>query len=136
VKLGIFGGTFNPIHLGHLRAAEEVREKLALDKVVFIPTGIPPHRPLSEIVQFPHRYEMVKRAISNNPYFEISDIEGKRKSKSYTVDTLKVLNKGKELFFIIGLDAFINLNTWKTPERLFQLTHFVVIPRKNSLKNL
>jgi len=134
VKLGIFGGTFNPIHLGHLRAAEEVREKLALDKVVFIPTGIPPHRPLSEIVQFPHRYEMVKRAISNNPYFEISDIEGKRKSKSYTVDTLKVLNKGKELFFIIGLDAFINLNTWKTPERLFQLTHFVVIPRKKFFK--
>ncbi|MDL1955507.1 MAG: nicotinate-nucleotide adenylyltransferase [Candidatus Desulfofervidus auxilii] len=133
MKLGIFGGTFNPIHVGHLRAAEEVREKLNLDKILFIPASIPPHRPLTELVDFSHRYEMVKKAIANNPYFFVSDIEGKRAGKSYTVDTLEILiseKKDIEMFFIIGLDAFLGIKTWKTPEKLFQLTHFIVIPRK------
>ncbi len=130
-KVGILGGTFNPIHFGHLRAAEEIRENLKLDKVIFIPSGIPPHRPASEIVSFAHRYEMVKLAIAHNPFFTISDIEGQRAGKSYTVDTLKLLKKEIEakFYFIIGLDAFLEIDTWKSPKELFTLTHFVVMPR-------
>jgi nicotinate-nucleotide adenylyltransferase len=131
-KIGILGGTFNPIHFGHLRAAEEIREDLSLDKVIFIPSGIPPHRPASEIVSFAHRYEMVKLAIAHNPSFSISDIEGQRAGKSYTVDTLKLLKEkiNAEFYFIIGLDAFLEINTWKSPKELFTLTHFIVMPRK------
>ena len=131
-KIGILGGTFNPIHFGHLRAAEEIRENLSLDKVIFIPSGIPPHRPASEIVSFAHRYEMVKLAIAHNPSFSISDIEGQRAGKSYTVDTLKLLKEkiNAEFYFIIGLDAFLEINTWKSPKELFTLTHFIVMPRK------
>jgi len=134
VELGILGGTFNPIHFGHLRAAEEIRERFCLDKVLFIPSNIPPHRPLAGIVPFSHRYQMVKLAIGDNPYFIVSDVEGKRPGKSYTVDTLKVLHnqyKNSAFYFIIGLDAFLAINTWKKPRELFNLAHFVVIPRKN-----
>lgn len=137
MKFGIFGGTFNPIHFGHLRAAEEVREKLNLKKIIFIPCGIPPHRPSTNLAPFPHRYQMVRIAIANNPYFIASEIEGKRPGKSYSVDTLKLLlqKQKKGLFyFIIGLDAFLTIETWKDPLTLFKLTHFVIIPRKNLAK--
>ncbi len=137
MKIGILGGTFNPIHLGHLRAAEEVREKLDFEKVIFIPCGIPPHRPVDELVSFPHRYQMVNLAIADNPYFYVSKIEGIRDGKSYTVDTLKLLlqkEKDAEFYFILGLDAFLGIDTWKSPQTLFKLAHFVVIPRKSFTK--
>ncbi|MDL1970865.1 MAG: nicotinate-nucleotide adenylyltransferase [Candidatus Desulfofervidaceae bacterium] len=133
MKLGIVGGTFNPIHFGHLRAAEEIREELRLDEVLFIPSNIPPHRPLESLVPFFHRYQMVKMATVDNPYFAVSGIEGKRPGKSYTIDTLKALYPeypNAVFYFIIGLDAFLEINTWKKPQELFKLTHFVVIPRK------
>lgn len=134
MELGILGGTFNPIHFGHLRAAEEIRERLCLDKVLFIPSHVPPHRPLAGLVPFHHRHQMVKLAIADNPHFMVSDIEGKRPGKSYTVDTLKALRSQyskTSFYFIIGLDAFLAINTWKKPQELFKLAHFVVIPRKN-----
>ncbi len=137
MKIGILGGTFNPIHFGHLRAAEEVRERLNLERVMFIPCGIPPHRPMDELVSFPHRYQMVKLAIADNPFFYVSKMEGNRDGKSYTVDTLKLLLQKEtdaEFYFILGLDAFLGIDTWKSPQTLFELAHFVVLPRKTLSK--
>ena len=137
MKIGILGGTFNPIHFGHLRAAEEVRERLNLERVMFIPCGIPPHRPMDELVSFPHRYQMVNLAIADNPHFYVSKIEGIRDGKSYTVDTLKLLLQKEtdaEFYFILGLDAFLGIDTWKSPQTLFELAHFVVLPRKTLSK--
>ena len=137
MKIGILGGTFNPIHFGHLRAAEEVRERLNLERVMFIPCGIPPHRPMDELVPFIHRYQMVKLAIADNPFFYVSKMEGNRDGKSYTVDTLKLLLQKEtdaEFYFILGLDAFLGIDTWKSPQTLFELAHFVVLPRKTLSK--
>ena len=137
MKIGILGGTFNPIHFGHLRAAEEVRERLNLERVMFIPCGIPPHRPMDELVSFSHRYQMVKLAIADNPFFYVSKMEGNRDGKSYTVDTLKLLLQKEtdaEFYFILGLDAFLGIDTWKSPQTLFELAHFVVLPRKTLSK--
>ena len=137
MKIGILGGTFNPIHFGHLRAAEEVRERLDLERVMFIPCGIPPHRPMDELVSFIHRYQMVKMAIADNPFFYVSKMEGNRDGKSYTVDTLKLLLQKEtdaEFYFILGLDAFLGIDTWKSPQTLFELAHFVVLPRKTLSK--
>ncbi len=136
-KVGLFGGTFNPIHLGHLRAAEEIREEFGLKRIIFIPAGIPPHRPLEEVVSFADRYEMVKLAIASNPSFEVSDIEGRQKRLSYTVETLKYFsqqNQDDEYYFIVGLDAFIEIHTWKSPQELLRLAHFIVMPRKGLKK--
>ena len=138
MKIGILGGTFNPIHFGHLRAAEEVRERLNLERVMFIPCGIPPHRPMDELVPFIHRYQMVKLAIADNPFFYVSKMEGNRDGKSYTVDTLKLLLQKEtdaEFYFILGLDAFLGIDTWKSPQTLFELAHFVVLPRKTLSKD-
>ncbi len=86
-RIGLFGGTFNPIHLGHLRGAEEIREAFRLDEVIFIPSAIPPHKAMEEIIDAKHRLEMVRLAIASNPYFSISDIELSRPGKSYSIDT-------------------------------------------------
>ncbi|MBI5408860.1 MAG: nicotinate (nicotinamide) nucleotide adenylyltransferase [Nitrospirae bacterium] len=131
MKIGVYGGTFNPIHYGHLRTAEEVFEKLSLDKVLFIPAG---RTPLAkpELVKAGHRYSMVKLAAADNPHFEISDVEIKTGGKSFTVDTIRKLGRlyaGSELFFILGLDAFLDLPNWKQPDELLNLTNVVVISR-------
>ena len=131
MKVGIFGGTFNPIHYGHLRAAEEVRENLELDKVLFIPSGKPPLK-TKDIADARHRYEMTGIAIKNNPFFRLSDIEGRLKGKSYTVKTiegLRALNPETEFYFILGIDAFLDIPNWWQPERLITATHFIIISR-------
>ena len=118
-KYGIFGGTFNPIHFGHLMICEYLKEELGLDKVIFIPTGNPPHKSLD--VSAIDRYNMVKLAISSNPDFEISDIETNRVNLSYTVDTiieLKKIYENQKLFFLIGLDTLFQLKTWRKIEEL------------------
>ncbi len=131
MKLGIFGGAFNPIHYGHLRTAEEIFELLGLDGVLFIPSGNPPFdKP--DLERAVHRYNMVKEAIRDNPHFKISDIEMSTKGRSYSVDTLKRLGrefKGTEFFFILGIDAFLDLPKWKQPERLINLTNIVIMSR-------
>ncbi len=130
-KIGILGGTFNPIHVGHLRAAEEVCEALSLEKILFIPSGIPPHRE-EDLAPFDHRYQMVKLATEGNPHFAVLDIEGRRPGMSYTVDTLKELNRLyplAKLYFILGLDAFLEIETWRSYKKLFSLAHFVIISR-------
>lgn len=133
-KLGIIGGTFNPVHMGHLRAAEEVGQKLALDEVLFIPAAVPPHKNSRPLADFKHRLTMVRAAIKGNPLFRDSDMEAQREGPSFTIDSLEILrknyeNKPLETYFIVGFEAFLDMPTWKDYTRLFDVTNFVVINR-------
>jgi nicotinate-nucleotide adenylyltransferase len=132
-RLGLFGGTFNPIHLGHLRAGIEIREAFSLDRLLFIPTSVPPHKKTENLASFAQRWKMVQLAIAGSPFFKASDVEKKREGKSYSIRTLRFFKEkyGErvELFFIIGMDAFWEINTWKEYRDLFTLTHFIVIDR-------
>ena len=132
-SVGVLGGTFNPIHIGHLAIARQARESLALDRVIFVPTGDPPHKPHQKLAAASDRYEMVRLAIASDSAFSISDIEMRRPGKSYTIDTIRLLQQeyGQEtrLFFLIGLDAFLEIRTWRDPETLLTLCSFVVISR-------
>ncbi len=133
LKIGIFGGTFNPVHFGHLRTAEEVYERLGLSKIIFIPASRPPHKNSSKIVSFVHRWKMLELAIGDNPHFCLSDIENKRPGKSYSVDTLlqlkKIYPKPSSLYFLLGIDAFQEITSWKEYKKLFELTSFVILAR-------
>jgi nicotinate-nucleotide adenylyltransferase len=131
-RLGILGGTFNPIHYGHLAAAEEVRDRLKLDQVLFIPSFLPPHKQDEEIPPAVQRLEMVRLATAGNPYFTVSDIEVKREGRSYTIETIEALRstcRSAELFFITGLDSFLEIQTWHQWERLLTLSAFIVLSR-------
>lgn len=131
-KAGLLGGTFNPVHLGHLRAAEEIREILALDKIYFIPAYIPPHKGSEEIISPKDRLTMLELAILENPFFEISDVELKRGGVSYTIDTLRYFSSNFpefEFYFIVGNDLFVEIDTWKDFEQLFEVSNFTVITR-------
>lgn len=133
MRLGILGGTFNPIHRCHLAIATEARDRLALDQILFIPSGDPPHKPATSLAPAHDRYAMVERAIASESTFTISDMERRRPTKSYTIDTIQYLQSqyppSTELFFIIGLDAFLEFPSWKDAARLFSLCHFVVVSR-------
>jgi nicotinate-nucleotide adenylyltransferase len=130
-RVGLFGGTYNPIHFGHLRGAEEVREACHLDEVIFIPSAIPPHKATKGIIDPKHRMEMVKLAIASNPYFSVSEIELSRPGKSYSIDTLRHFCEGctGTFFFILGGDAFVEIETWKDFQNLFTFCHFIVMAR-------
>ncbi len=133
VRLGIAGGTFDPIHIGHLIIAEVARQECELDKVLFIPTGVPPHKTAYAVTPAAYRYEMVKMAIMDNPYFEISDIEVKREGFTYTVDTLRELKRiypaNVEFFFIIGSDTLPEVKGWREASLVVKYCHFVVYSR-------
>lgn len=131
-KLGVMGGTFDPIHYGHLVAAEGARDELALDKVVFIPAGKPPHKPGHDIADPRDRYLMTGLAISSNIFFEISSIEIDRPGPSYTVDTIQSimdLYPGAEIYFITGADAVLDIITWKNVGKLLSICYFVAASR-------
>lgn len=132
LKIGLFGGTFNPVHLGHLRAAEEIRETYGLSKIIFIPAHIPPHKKV-HVTPAVHRFEMVRRSIRHNPYFEVSDVELKRAGNSYSFETInyftRALKSTDELFFIIGMDAFREIRTWKKYPDFFSACSFIVMNR-------
>jgi nicotinate-nucleotide adenylyltransferase len=132
-SVGLLGGTFNPIHSGHLAIARQAREALALDRVVLIPTGDPPHKPHEQLATAKDRYEMVRLAIASDPSLSISDVEVRRSGKSYTIDTIRLLQQeyglATRLFFLIGLDAFLEFPTWRDPETLLVLCSFVVLSR-------
>jgi nicotinate-nucleotide adenylyltransferase len=135
IKTGIMGGTFNPIHMGHLIAAEEVCCKLKLDRIVFIPTGNPPHKSKSEVISSRQRYEMTVLAAANNEKFIVSDIETNRKGLCYSYDTLSKLNNlypDNEFYFIIGFDTLKELDTWKKINEVFIMCRFVVVNRDNN----
>ena len=128
-KIGLFGGTFNPIHLGHLRGAEEVRELCGLHEVIFIPAAVPPHKNTRHILEGRHRLEMVKLATQGNPHFSASAVDLERPGKSFSIDTLRYFRERYEdsFFFILGRDAFLEIETWKDYEDLFSLCHFIVM---------
>jgi len=132
-KIGIFGGTFNPIHYGHLRPAEEIGDRLGLEPVIFIPSSDPPHKEKKDLLPAPLRGEMVRLAIADNPRFCFSDAELARPGKSYSVETIPGIRRlwggEAELYFILGLDAFLEIGTWKNPATLFTLCHFVILTR-------
>lgn len=131
-RVGIFGGAFNPIHLAHLRSAEEVAEALHLDRVLFVPTGTPPHKVPAALAPARHRLAMVRRAIAGNPRFSVSAIELARTGRSYSIDTVRALrtrHRGAALFLIIGMDQFVELSTWKAYRELLALCNIVVTSR-------
>jgi len=131
VKVGVLGGTFNPIHIAHLRLAEEMREALSLERVLLVPAGDPPLKRRG-IASSEHRLEMVRRASASNPALEVSDIEIRRAGPSYSVDTLAELRRrspGVDLWFLVGADTLCELDAWREPERLFTLAHFAVATR-------
>jgi len=142
VNIGVLGGTFDPIHIGHLVVAEEARIKLGFKEVLFVPAGQPWLKLDRNITPAVHRVEMVRRAIADNPHFKLCTVEVERPGPSYTVDTLTMLQKqlGSEasLFFILGRDTLAGLNSWKEPKNLVRLCRLVVAPRLGSkdLKHL
>lgn len=132
MHIAIFGGTFNPIHYGHLRIAEEVGEGLELDKIVFMPAFIPPHKPDEDIIPAQARLEIVNLAIKDNQRFEASEIEIKRGGRSFTIDTVRELKKKTpdvRVSLIVGNDSFNEIYTWCEYETLFTLASFIVVPR-------
>jgi nicotinate-nucleotide adenylyltransferase len=134
-RLGILGGTFNPIHLGHLVLADSFRERLALDRVLFVPAGTPPHKPGTALAPALHRYAMVSLAVAGHPAFVASPVEVERAGPSYSIDTVARLagdGPGARLFFLMGSDTFLDLPTWRTPERLGSFATLAVGHRTGS----
>ena len=132
MKIGILGGTFNPIHLGHLILAEEIREKLRLSKVIFVPAYLPPHKKAQGIAPAQMRWQMVRLAIKGNKSFSVSDIEIKRKGRSFTINTLSAFKKKypkDELYFITGSDLLRYLPQWKDLREIIKMVKFVVATR-------
>jgi nicotinate-nucleotide adenylyltransferase len=136
VKIGLYGGTFDPIHLGHLRAAENAREQLALDLVAFVPAAVPPHRgsPLSAAAD---RLAMTNLATAPNPAFETWDTELKREGPSYTVETVDTLTKarpGDDFVLVVGADTWPEIPSWREPERLLGMVEVAVVERPGFAK--
>jgi nicotinate-nucleotide adenylyltransferase len=130
-RIGIFGGTFDPIHSGHLQIAQEAAQTFALDRVLFVPAANPPHKPAAALTPYAHRLRMTEIACAPYPNFSASSLES-GPEKSYTVDTLERAHRelcGDELFFLIGADAFREIETWKQWQDVLKLTEFIVISR-------
>jgi len=137
-RIGILGGTFDPLHIGHLIVAQEVQEKLKLDRIFFIPTSLPPHKKKVKISSSVHRLRMVQLAAQANPNFKVLDLELKRKGHSYTVDTLRILGKKypqTKFVLILGLDNLNHIHTWKKPEEIFRLSQVIFISRPGATFN-
>lgn len=131
-KVGLFGGTFDPIHMGHLRAAEEIREYFSLKRVCFIPSSLPPHKEPSHVTPSEHRLEMLRLAVDSNKYFNICDYEIKKQNTSYTIDTLRYLthtHPDRNYYFIVGHELFADIESWMEYRDLFSLSNFIVITR-------
>jgi len=133
MRIGVLGGTFDPIHIGHLVIAEEVRTELGLERVVFVPARLPPHK-LDHVVSLvEHRLAMIELAIASNPHFAVSKVDIDRSGPSYTVDTIELLRDewggGVEIYFIMGSDSLLDILTWHNPQRLIRLCRFAVVSR-------
>jgi nicotinate-nucleotide adenylyltransferase len=132
LRFGIMGGTFDPIHYGHLAAAEEAKHRFALQKVIFIPCGQPPHKKDYQVTNAEHRLEMTRLAIEDNPEFEISRLEIDRPGPSYAIDTIAELRQSyldAEFYFITGADAILEILTWKQPQRLADMCELIAVSR-------
>ena len=132
-RLGILGGTFDPIHFGHLRLAEEVGESLNLEHVYLIPAALPPHKGQKGVSAFQHRFEMTRIASAESPRLKVLDLEARREGFSYSIETLRIFHSmyqpDLDLYFVLGMDAFLEIETWKDFRSLFSYAHFVVIQR-------
>lgn len=143
-NIGLFGGTFNPVHFGHLRAVLEVAEGFPLEECHLVPAAIPPHKANDDMVAADARLKMLRMAVSGHPCLKISDVELKRSGPSYTIDTVRhfkaQLPEGGILYLIVGLDAFLELDTWKSHRSLLKTVAFIVTsrpspePKRNSEK--
>jgi nicotinate-nucleotide adenylyltransferase len=133
MKTGLFGGTFNPIHSGHLSVAGETRENFDIEKIIFIPSATPPHKETWGVANIKDRYEMTRLAVSGHEHFTVSDVEAKRSGPSFTIDTVQYFRSTSpvdtELYFIMGIDAFLEIDTWKSYRDLFSLTPFIILAR-------
>ena len=133
MRIGLFGGTFNPIHTGHIQVALKVKQSFSLNKVLFIPSALPPHKEPGDVVDAGDRLEMINLSLSTYPDFIISNVELKRPGPSYTIDTVRhfksVLGQDTTPYFILGLDAFLEIDTWKSYMDLFEIVPFIVIMR-------
>jgi nicotinate-nucleotide adenylyltransferase len=133
MRIALFGGSFNPIHLGHLRAAEEDREAMGLDLIYFVPAASPPHKAPIGLAPAEHRLQMVRLATKGNRYFMVSDVEIRRSGSSFTIDTVRYFRASMraqpELYLIMGGDQFAELDTWKEANELAQLCNIIVHTR-------
>jgi nicotinate-nucleotide adenylyltransferase len=133
MRIALFGGSFNPIHLGHLRAAEEDREAMGLDLIYFVPAASPPHKPPIGLALAEHRLQMVRLATKGNRYFMVSDVEVRRGGSSFTIDTVRyfraTMRAQPELYLIMGGDQFVELDTWKEADELAGLCNIIVHTR-------
>jgi len=135
MRIGIFGGTFDPVHLGHLVLAEQCREQGHLDQVWFVPANQPPNKLEQKLTRFEQRCEMLQLAIAGNPVFRIETLEKEREGPSYTVDTLQVLHQrypGNDYWYLMGSDTLLDLPNWYHPERLVTLAGLMVRTRPGS----
>ncbi len=131
-RIGILGGTFNPIHAGHLKVAEAVQKKFRLEKVLFIPSSIPPHKESVDMASPFHRLRMIELAVSLHPQFLASSIEIEAKGRSYSIVTLKKLKKtfpSAIIFFILGIDAFLEIDTWREYKKVLEQCYFIIVSR-------
>lgn len=139
MRTGLFGGTFNPVHQGHLRVAEEVKTGFGLDRVYFIPAALPPHKDTAGLAKAGDRQEMIARAIHSNPGFAVSDVEIRRAGRSYTIDTVNTFRaaagEDAKFFLLIGMDAFFEITTWKSYEQLLEKISFIVMTRPTDAIN-
>jgi nicotinate-nucleotide adenylyltransferase len=132
-RTAVFGGSFNPIHYGHLLLADEILETLKLDRILFVPAAVPPHKSPAQLAPAGDRHEMVRLATAGHPKFEVSDAELRRAGPSYTVDTLDTLRSlHEDLFLVVGSETFLDLLTWREPRRIAVLARLVVVPRVGS----
>lgn len=136
MRIAVFGGTFNPIHLCHLQIASETRKRAGMDQVLFVPSNDPPHKSPTDLAPAADRYEMVTLAIAGDPAFAVSDVEIRRPDKSYSIDTIQALQhehgSGTELSFLLGLDSFLDFGSWRRAEELLRLCHFLVVSRPHA----
>ena len=133
-KIAIFGGSFNPIHSGHIEVANFAIKECNLKKVIFLPNAVPPHKTSASLVSADHRYNMVKLAIMGNSFFEVSDYEMKKTEPSYTVDTMRYMRSiySAQLYFIVGADSLYTLHLWKSYRELIRECNFIVADRNSS----
>ena len=132
MKTGIFGGTFDPPHVGHLIAAQDALETLGLDRVLFIPARLPPHKQKEKVSEAAVRLQMIQAAAGGNPNFEVSDVELNRTGPSYTVDTLRELHKqrpGDEFYLLLGVDQVQEFSTWREPDEVRRLARLAMLTR-------
>ncbi len=142
MRIGLFGGTFNPIHIGHITVSAEIKKAFELDRIIMVPSAIPPHKKSKEIADAGDRLEMTRLAVSNLEGYHVSDVEIKRSGPSYTVDTInhfkKILSADVSLYLILGIDAFLEIDTWMSYKELFTMLPLIVMsrPEKSNIVTL